>query len=152
MKRTLLLLVSLCLAAAPLAAQSPTLVQQSPTMLNACTAFNGTAAVNVQVTVTLTPPAGQYVYVCGIDVASSQNATSTANTNATYTSTNLGPSGNTWGWKYSLAATANLAISQSFYFTQPLKSTQPGIAVTIVSPAALAQTAFSINAYYYFAP
>lgn len=152
MKSLGLILGFLLLAATPSWAQTPTLVQQSQTMLNACTAFNQTAAVNAQVTVTLTPPAGQYVYVCGIDVASSQNGTSTANTNSQYTSTNLGPSGNTWGWKYSLAAAANTAISQSFYFTQPLKSTQPGVAVTIVSPTALAQTAFSINAYFYYAP
>jgi hypothetical protein len=151
MRRIAILLF--CLAtSAPVWAQTPTVIQQSATMLHACTAQNATAAVNNQVTLTLTPPAGQYVYVCGIDVTSSQNGTSTANTNSQYTSTNLGPAGNTWGWKYSMAATANLAISQAFYFTQALRSTQPGVAVTIVSPAALAQTAFSINAYYYFAP
>lgn len=151
-RRNLLLACAFVLASGPAWAQAPTLVQQSATMLHACTAQNATAAVNVQVTLTLTPPAGQYVYVCGIDVASSQNATSTANTNSQYTSTNLGPAGSTWAWKYSIAATANLAITQAFYFTQALRSTQPGVAVTIVSPAALAQTAFSINAYYYFAP
>lgn len=151
MKALICSLCLLALCALPVAAQSPTLVQQSPTMLNACTAFNSTAAVNVQVTVTLTPPAGQYVYVCGIDVAISQNATSTVATNATYTSTNLGPSGNTWGWKFSLAAVANTSLTQAFYFTQPLKSTAPGVAVTVVSPAAAAQTAYSTNVYYYFA-
>jgi hypothetical protein len=124
-----------------------TRIQQDPTMLNACTPINGTAAVNTQVTVTLTPPSGLSVYVCGVDVTVSQNATSTANTNLTFTSTNLGG----WLYKYSLAATANLALSQSFYWSQPVKSVIPGTAVTIVSPAATAQTAFSINAYYYFA-
>lgn len=122
-------------------------VQQDATMLNACTPTNQTAAVNTQVTVTLTPPAGQSVYLCGIDVTASQNATSTANTNLTFTSTNLGG----WLFKYSLAATVNIALSQSFYFSQPVKSVIPGTAVTVVSPAATAQTAFSINAYYYFA-
>lgn len=144
---TALLLV---LSVAALGAQQngSTRVQQDPTMLNACTPINATAAVNNQVTVTLLPPAGQSVYVCGIDVTASQNATSTANTNLTFTSTNLGG----WLYKYSLAATVNIMASQAFYWSQPLKSVIPGTAVTIVSPAATAQTAFSINAYFYYAP
>lgn len=150
--RTLCFALALTFTASIASAQQPTIIQQSATMLHACTAQNATAAVNVQVTLTLTPPAGQYVYLCGIDVSTSQNATSTANTNLTYTSTNLGPAGSTWLWKYSLAATANLAIAQAFYFTQALRSTSPGVALTIVSPAATAQTAFSINGYYYYAP
>jgi hypothetical protein len=149
---SLLGVIGLCLllAGAPTQAQQngASRVQQDATMLNACSPTNQTAAVNTQVTVTLTPPSGQSVYICGVDLTASQNGTATANTNSTFTSTNLGG----WLWKYSIAATANLAISQAFYFSQPMKSVIPGTAVTIVSPAALAQTAFSINVYYYFAP
>lgn len=152
MKRTaLVILGTLLLWAGPAYAQAPTLVQQSPTALNACTPINATAAVNTAATVTLTPPAGQYVYVCGIDVSASNDNTATANTNASFTSTNLGPSGNTWAWKYSFAATASLGISQAFYFAIPLKSTTPGTAVTVVGPA-VAHTMDSINVYYYYAP
>jgi hypothetical protein len=136
------------LSISPSSMSAQTLVQQTPTVLTACTPINATAAVNNQVTLTLTPPSGQYVYLCGWDVVSSQNATATANTNVSYTSTNLGG----WAWKYSMAATANLAISQPFYFNFPVKSAAPGTAVTLISPSALAQTSFSINAYYYFAP
>lgn len=136
-------------AAQAASAQSgPTRVQQDPSVLTACSVSNATAAINNQVTVTITPPSGQYVYICGIDVASSQNATSTVNTNLQYTSTNLGG----WSWKYSLAATVNIAITQAFYFNNPVKSAAAGTAVTVVSPGATANTAFNINVYYYFAP
>mgnify|MGYP003704399719 CR=1 FL=1 len=50
-------------------------IQTSPTRLDACTALNGTAAVNNAVTVSVTPPAGQYVYVCGFDFTVSNDAT-----------------------------------------------------------------------------
>lgn len=147
MKRHVLtVLALLLLLAGPLHAQ--TLVQQSATALNACSTANSTAAVNNQVTLTITPPSGQFVYLCGLDITVSQNGTATANTNASFTSTNLGG----WAWKYSLAATANLALVQPFYFSIPVKGAAAGVAVTVVSPTALAQTAFSINGYYYFAP
>lgn len=147
MKRHLMIVFALLLLlAGPLHAQ--TLVQQSATALNACSTLNATAAVNNQVTLTLTPPSGQYVYLCGLDVTVSQNGTATANTNVSFTSTNLGG----WAWKYSLPATINLALVQPFYFSIPVKAAAAGTAVTIVSPSATAQTAFSINGYYYFAP
>lgn len=144
-----LLALLLCVGAAFAQAGVPgTLVQQSPTELRACTPAHADGAVNSQQTVTLTPPAGQSVYVCGIDFSASQNGTATANTNSTFTSTNLG------GWKfvYSLAATANTMFGQAMNFSQPLKSVIPGTVVTVVSPAALTNTAFSINVYYYYAP
>lgn len=141
-----ILLFSALLGSVGRKALAQTLVQQSATALNACSAANATAAVNNQVTLTLTPPSGQFVYLCGLDFAASQNATSTANTNSVVTSTNLGG----WAYKYSLAAVANTSLTQSFYFTNPVKAAASGTAVTIVSPAALAQCAFSINAYYYF--
>jgi hypothetical protein len=124
------------------------LIQQSPTELRACTPAHADGAINNQQTVTITPPSGQSVYICGLDVSASQNATATANTNVKFTSTNIGG----WAYTYSLAATANIMMAQAFNFSQPIKSVIPGTAVTIVSPAALANTAFSINVYYYQAP
>lgn len=143
----LLTLLILC-HASPLFAQAPVVVQQSPVLLTACTTAHATAAVNTQATLTLTPPNGLYVYFCGWDVAISQNGTATANTNLSFTSTNLGG----WAFKYSLPATANESRVQAFYFSFPVKSAQAGVAVTIVSPAAQVNTAFAINGYYYFAP
>ena len=137
-----------------IAQQIATLTQQSPTMLNVCTPINATAAVNTTVTVTIpAPPAGQYIYLCGIDITVSFDATGgTASTNVSFTSTNLGPSGNTWAWKTSWAGTASTTIAQPFTFTLPVRATSPGTAVTIVSPAINTHGAYSITAYYYVAP
>src|SRR4051812_2777664 len=112
MKRFITIAVFALLAGVSLYAQQGvpgTIVQQSPTELRACSPTHSDAAINTQVTVTLTPPSGQSVYICGIDFTASQNATATANTNSQFTSTNLG------GWKftYSLAATANTMFGQA---------------------------------------
>jgi hypothetical protein len=124
-------------------------VQQDPTMLHACTSTNSTGAVNATfATITLTPPAGQFVYVCGVDIAVSFDATGgTASTNVAFTSTNLGG----WQWKMSWAGTASTTLTQPFYFSQPTKSVIPGTAVTFVSPAANLHGAYSVNVYYFFA-
>jgi hypothetical protein len=127
-----------------------TLVQQSPTMLNACTPSNKSAAVNNAVTVSLTPPNGLFTYICGIDLTVSEDATGlVAQTNASFTSTNLG------GWAYEFSTTAALnttPVDKNFYFPTPVKSAQPGVAVTVVSPAANTHAAYNVNVYYYFAP
>jgi hypothetical protein len=126
-----------------------TRVQQDPTMLHACTATNSTGAVNATfTTITLTPPAGQSVYICGADIAVSFDATGgTASTNVAFTSTNLGG----WQWKMSWVGTASTTITQPFYFSQPMKAVIPGTAVTFISATANLHAAYSANVYYYFA-
>jgi hypothetical protein len=130
-----------------------TLVQQSPTLLNACTPINATAAVNTTVTLTIpAPSAGQYIYICGIDITISFNTGGpTASTNVSFTSTNIGPAGATWAWKTSWVGTASTTIAQPFTFQYPVRANAPGTAVTIVSPAINATAAYSITAYYYMA-
>src|SRR4051812_24027727 len=125
LRTTLAVLAVLCLSVGPALAQTPTLVQQSATMLTACTAANATAAVNNAVTLTITPPPGQYVYLCGLDITVAQAATSPVNTSVSFPSTNWGG----WAWKYSLAPTANLTLVQPFYFASPVKSSAAGTAV-----------------------
>jgi hypothetical protein len=124
-------------------------VQQAPTVLTACTTANATAAVNSTATLTLTPPNGQYVYLCGLDITISFDATGgTASTNVSFTSTNLGG----FAWKMSWVGTASTTITQPFPFNNgAIKSVSPGTAITIVSPAANLHGAYNINAYYYFA-
>lgn len=132
-----------------LPAVSQTAVQQAPTRLDSCSTVNATAAVNNTATVTLTPPNSQSVYLCGLDIAISNDATgAVTQANVSFTTTNLGG----WAWKYSSANAANTSLTQAFYWNVPVKSAQPGVAVTIVSPAVNAHAAYSINAYYYFAP
>src|SRR6185437_2408244 len=119
-------------------------VQQSATMLNVATKFaTTTATVNSQVTATMTPSGSNYVYITGIDLMVCQNGTATANTNLTFTSTNITGSP---VWQESLAATANLcAPVHTIPLVTPLKSSTPGTAVTIVSPAAQTNTAFTVT-------
>lgn len=144
---TVLALVALVVA--PAWAQGPASVQQSPTMLHACSTTTATAAVNNTATVTLTPPNGQFVYLCGLDITISQDATGgVASTNLTVTSTNFGG----WLWKFSNAGTASTTHEQSFFFgSNVVKAAQAGTAVTFVSPAINLHAAYSITAYYYFA-
>ena len=113
------------------------------------TTANATAAVNNTVTLTLTPPLpSQYVYVCGLDLTVSNDATgAVVATNLSFTSTNIG----SWAYKYSMVGTANTnGVDRSFTFYGCVKSTTAGTAVTFVSPAANAHASYSINAYYYF--
>jgi hypothetical protein len=126
----------------------PVLVQRSPTDLQACSVSHGDAAINTLVTLTVTPPAGQYVYLCGWDYQVATNGTATAQSNVKWTSTNLGG----LAVEYSTPATANTTIVGTYYFNVPIRSATPGTAITIVSPAIAAQNAYSANAYYYFAP
>lgn len=132
-------------------AQAPTVVQQTATDRTGCSPISFTAAVNNTVTLTLTPPSGQYVYFCGLTLGLSNDATGTvASANLTFTSTNLGG----WLWKFSDIGTANVTTQQTF-FTSPrwlLRSQVAGTAVTIVSPAINLHAAYGINAAYYFAP
>lgn len=128
-----------------------TLTQQSPVDAQACMVAQKTAAVNVAVTCTIPPPPteldGYSIYLCGLDIAVSQDGTSAAVTNGLFTSTNIWG----WAWKMSLEATANKSLTQAFNFPKPIKAQSPNQPVTIVSPAAVANAAYSINAYYYYA-
>jgi hypothetical protein len=126
-------------------------VQLGPPINPVVPYVTGTASdsgtINKQLTVTITPQAGQYVYVHGWDLSACQNATSTVMTNVTFTTTgftNLPKIAH-----LSLAATANICatpVAMNFG-ANPMKSATPGAAVTFVSPAATAQAAFTLNVY-----
>jgi hypothetical protein len=150
MKRLLLVLLALCAAAVAQQGIPGTLVQQSPTMLNACTVITKNGGINTAITTTITPPASQFVYICAIDLTLSNDATGTGvSTNLSWTSTNLGA----WSYQFSQVGTANTTpIDKNFYFTFPVKSANAGTAVTLVSPAVNAHAAYNQNVYYYFAP
>lgn len=129
-----------------------TLVQLGPSQY-ALTPISATTAVNNQTTLTIPAPApGLYNYVCFLHYNASQNGTSTANTNSVTTATNF----NSYALKYSLAATANANYDWIEEWGGPgsgcAKSTSPGTATTFVSPAGLANTAFTWTALYYQAP
>ena len=152
-----LIVLGLALPVVAFAQQQGAPVYLVPNSAIATTPFvTGTAAdsgtINKQLTVTLTPPAGQYVYVVGWDWSACQNATSTVMTNLTFTTTGFTALPKIG--QFSLAATANICAQPGFMNlgAWPMKSASPGAAVTFVSPAAVAQAAFTLNVYAFYAP
>jgi hypothetical protein len=150
MHRILLSWLALLVATAALA-QAP--VQQSPTRLDACTNVGLAApAVSLQATLQVTPPAGQYVYICGFAFDVCANATgSTAQNNVTFTSTNINGSPT---WQYSAPVLTSLCYASPIreMLPTPLKSAAPGTQVQIQSPALDTNLQYTIRMYYYFAP
>ena len=156
MRRVSRLTLSLAIVVAtavPLYAQA-TPIQFTPTPAVAATCQNVNGAINTQQTLTITVPSGQFAYILEIDGQAANNATATAGANQKFTSTNLNStSGGLWSAQYSIPATANtFAQVGPFHFSPPLKSAQAGVNVTIVSPAAAAQTQFNINSCFFTAP
>jgi hypothetical protein len=123
-------------------------VQQTATRADACVPSSATNAVNTVTTLTLTPPSGMFVYLCGLDLNVSNNGTgAVVSTNLVWTSTNFGG----WQWKYSATNAANTMTDKTFSWNPVVRSAQPGTALVITSPAVNAQAAYTITAYYYFA-
>lgn len=143
-------------------AYSQVVTTASPTRQDAATLVSSTApAVNATQatgTVTITPPAGQYVYFTGIYVAACGNGTASASSiQQNFTTTNLS-SLTIQTSILAFAATTAIAnnISScdrvSIPFATPLRSGTAGTAVTIVPPAQNANFSYPIIATYYFAP
>jgi hypothetical protein len=153
MKKILVLLLAL-LWAIPAAAQVYPQVQLAPTPAVTVQVAGSAATplVNTQYTITLTPPVGQYVYVLGMEWQACQDATSTVQTNAIFTTTGFGSSLPTNA--FSLAATVNICANGQWPSQAPygLKSKTAGVAVTFVTPAAALHVAYNQNVFYYFAP
>jgi hypothetical protein len=162
MTRKTLLTLGLLFAfsGAAFAQYSAPTVQQTGQRADAATLVSSTApAVNATQatgTVTITPPAGQYVYFTGIYVAACGDGTaSTSSVQQNFTTTNL--SGLTIQTSM-LAYAATTAIANNISscdrvtlpFSVPLKSAAPGGVVTIVPPAQAAHMTFPIIATYYF--
>lgn len=144
------------LLAIPLFAQNATQVSLVPpsSQLITVVPISATAAVNTATTLTIPAPVGGMSnYVCALSYVITQDATSSAVTNAVTTSTNF----NSFALKASLPATANLSSGVVTLFnTSPaagcVKSTVPGTATTFVSPASLTNTAWTWHALYFQAP
>lgn len=118
------------------------------------TALSATAAINTQTTLTIpAPPAGYYNYICSLHFGVSQSSTGAANALQVTTSTNFN--------SYAIKVSWNAVATQASYDwvenwgianTGCAKSTAPGTATTFVSPAAIAQSAFTWTGTYYQAP
>ena len=141
------------LAGGTLAQSAPLPVQQTGQLLDAGTAVAVSAnynTVNQQGVATVTPPAGQYVYITRIELEAINDGTGTAVVIVNFTSTGLG-SGATASpqWGLSTAATADANIFRDINFSTPLKSAIAGQNVTITSPSTELHTGFGIKIYYY---
>ena len=153
MKKLLLLtLIALLAVAGPVQAQ--TLIQQSPTQLNACSlAQNKQATAGAVGTITITPPAGQYVYICEVDTLECNGASAiTAAAPLFVTTTGLG--GNPQYMVPVGPATAGVCMPAQIYLypNGALKSAASGTNVTFVGPTAVTNQTINLNVVYYFAP
>ncbi len=108
-----------------------------------CNTVNTTAALN---TVTITPPAGQYVYITGVFIDITANITGLTG-QATLSTTNV-----TGGPFWSLAtiiptagATGGVFRQIAEWYATPLRSTTPGTAVTFVPSAQSANVIYCIR-------
>lgn len=137
-----------------------TYATQTSNRPDAAQAFTPTAAIctgtqqtTANLTLTITPPAGQYVYLSAFGVNVIPNATG-SNSAAVYTSTNLTGSPVWLIGEFSNAAgltpTSTLQVSDTY--PTGLKSTAPGTAVTLVPSATLASATVCPRAIAWFGP
>lgn len=152
---------ALALMAGVAQAQVSTQVTQTATPANAstflqapaggattCSTVNTTTANG---TVTITPPAGNYVYITGVYIDLTSDATGTTSV-ATMSTTNLtgGPI-----WSLALIVPTANSVGQfrqiSETYTTPFKSRTPGTAVTFVPSAQLADSIVCTRVAGYFA-
>ena len=162
MRRLALALAALCLAGPAFAQNVAPQVQQSSTMLNAANQVASTAAaVNATQaagTVTITPPAGQFVYVTGLYVAACADGTvSVSSVQQNFTTTGFsGTLSIETSYISAATITSNPGAIQcdrvTLPFSVPLKSATAGTAITVVPPAQAAHMSFPIIVTYYTAP
>jgi hypothetical protein len=126
----------------PVAAQQATAVQQSASELRAATflqgqaagatACNAVSATAASGTVTITPQAGQYVYITGVYMDIFQTDATGVSGVPTVSTTNITGSPI---WAATTVATSLQGIHYVDLFPNALKSTAPGTAVTFVPSA-----------------
>lgn len=116
------------------------------------TTCTSTQASVANLTLTITPPAGQYVYLTGFDVQVAPNATGAASATG-WSSTNL-TGAPAWVTNVNASATGSQTFEYVLSESYPtgLKSTVPGTAVTIVPTATTASAYACPHAWGYYSP
>ena len=143
------LMMALALALLPASALAQTAsVQQSPTRLDA--GQNVATSASSAATITITPPASQFVYLTGLDITNCAGTAVTAAAPLTISTTNLGGA----AWLIGTGSTAGLCQPSptAGSWPLPLKSATPGTAITFVLPTFTTNQTIRVTAYYYFAP
>ena len=152
-----LLFSGICITYGQQAIPGATPVQQVQPLYVCNQTQTATGAANTAVTVTFTPPAGQFVYLCSF-YASQTNPSSTTATTATagpapiFTTTNLQNNLVWWGQNSALAAGALYLAVDEVFPPWTIKAAAPGTAVTIVTSAGLSTMNVRLNATAFFAP
>jgi len=145
-------LASLLLASVAFAQQATTAtpVQQTATRLDTCGSLAITSGLNASAVLILQPPAGQYVYICAIDLQVTNDATGgVVQTQVSFTSSGIG----NWTYTYSSVNAANTnSVDKNFIYALPVKSSTPGARVTLVSPPANLHASYNMTVYSYSAP
>ncbi len=105
------------------------------------TACNAVSATSPSATITITPPAGQYVYLTDLIVQINTDATGSTAV-PTVSTTNISSNGGATAGAFSLATTLSTTGATNTGFVLPfpvggLKSAAPGVAVTFVPSATL---------------
>lgn len=158
MKRLIVLCLlcafSLTIGTAQQSIPGSTPVQQAQPLYT-CNQFqSATGAGNTAVTVTLSPPAGQSVYLCSLYISQAANAVVTVGAGPApiFTSTNLQNNLVWWG-DNAAKTTGQLSVVVDEVFTPwAIKSATAGTAVTIVTSAGQSTQSIRIDATAFFAP
>lgn len=129
-------------------------VQASPSMLNACNVMaTATGAANTAVTASVTPPSGQYFYLCYVHISMAANAavTGAAGPAPIFTTTNL-PTNLVWWGNNATQLTGAYTLVTDSPMGFPIKTAQAGTAFSIVTSAGQSTDSVRINIAGYFAP
>lgn len=158
--KSLLAAALLCGVAGTASAQiAPTTITNTATRLDASAFSNGftTAACNTvntsAPTLTITPPAGQFVYLTNVSIDITTDATGTSAT--TYLSSTNITGSPVWSLATLTVAAAVGGMNArqiNETYNPPLKATAAGTAVTLVQSAAAAHNIFCVRATGYYAP
>lgn len=134
------LLACFLLLACVLFAQAPTTTQQSATTLDSATRVDTAVTAT---TITITPPAGQFVYISEIDIQNCAGASAvTAAAVTTVTTTNITGSP---AWTVGSGVAAGLCTNQVITYPKGLKSTTAGTATTFVLPTFATNQTIRVN-------
>lgn len=146
---------------AQVAAPGSTLVQPAQPLYTCNQTATATGAANTAVTVTLTPPAGQYVYICSVYIATANNAavTPAAGPAPIFTTTNLTSNMVWWGDNAGGCSSSACVTGNTGYkvtvtdvvYPLLIKSASAGTAFTIVTSAGQATQNARINVTAFFA-
>lgn len=130
-----------------------TAVQQVQPLLTCNQTQTATSAGNGSATVTFTPPAGQFVYICSIYISEVANAavTGAAGPAPIFTTTNLQNNMVWWGDNSSLTQGSFVKVVDD-QFPLFLKTQVAGTAFTIVNSAGQSTQNVRINVTAFFAP